>query len=324
MADVTPGIDADSIVDALVDRDRRALARAITAVENRSEAAAGVVAAAYRRAGDVPIIGFTGAGGVGKSTVVDRLTSRYRKESDARVAVVAVDPTSPFTGGALLGDRVRMQRHSEDPRVYVRSMATRGALGGLAAAVYDTLVLLRAAGFDRILVETVGVGQDEVDVAAIADTTCLVLTPSGGDEVQVIKAGVMEVADIFVVNKADLPGVDRAEAQLHAWVTGPAGDGGWSPPIVRTIATEGTGIDELGAAIDAHLAWYRDSRGGEQRRRALARMRLHALLREALVRDARRRGFDAEREDELVEAIARGDLDPYSAARKIVEEVSSP
>jgi LAO/AO transport system kinase len=243
----------------------------------------------------------------------------YRRD-DISVGVLAVDPTSPFTGGALLGDRVRMQRHSEDAGVYVRSMATRGAMGGLAAAVYDTLVLLAVAGFDRLLVETVGVGQDEVDVAGVADTTCVVLTPVGGDEIQAIKAGIMEIADIFVLNKSDMPGTDRAEAQLHAWVTRVADDE-WTPPIVRTVAAQGEGVQELAGAISDHESWYRSSGRAEAKRRTLAKMRLRTLLRERFLSIARARGFDDAREDALIDAIARGDLDPHSAAEQVVTEV---
>ena len=305
-------------VERLAQGDRRALARAITAVENRTPAGEALVRAAYARGRGTPVVGITGASGAGKSTLVDGLAAAYRAE-DITIAVLAIDPSSPFTGGALLGDRVRMQRHTGDEGVYVRSMATRGAMGGLASAVYDTLVLLAAAGFDRLLVETVGVGQDELDVAGVADTTCLVLTPEGGDEIQAIKAGLMEVADVFVLNKADLPGADRAEAQLHAWVAG-AGEGGWSPPIVRTVAARGEGIVELVDAIAAHEARYRDSERGVGRRRALARLRLHALLRDRLVAETRRRGFDQRREDELVAAIAAGETDPHSAAQQVVDE----
>jgi LAO/AO transport system kinase len=311
--------DLAGAVERLAAGDRRVLARAITAVENRSEISAELIRLAFPRARTAPVVGVTGPSGAGKSTLVDVLTAAYRAD-DTTVGVLAIDPTSPFTGGALLGDRVRMQRHTEDAGVYVRSMATRGAMGGLAAAVYDTLVLLSVAGFDRLLIETVGVGQDEVDVAGVADTTCVVLTPVGGDEIQAIKAGIMEVADIYVLNKADLPGADRAEAQLHAWVTR-VEDGDWTPPIVRTVAQQGEGIDELKQAIAEHEEWYRSSGRAASKRRMLAKMRLHTLLRERLVRAAREHGFRAAREDQLIDAIARGELDPYSAAQQVVDEV---
>ncbi len=307
------------LVESLAAGDRRALARAISRVENDSLEAADVVRAAYAHSKSAPIIGITGPSGAGKSTLIDGLTSVFRQEG-VSIGVLVIDPSSPFTGGALLGDRVRMQGHSEDNGVYVRSMATRGAMGGLAAAVYDTLTLLAVAGLDRLLLETVGVGQDEVDVAAVADTTCVVLTPGGGDEIQAIKAGLMEVADIFVLNKADIPGTDRAEAQLHTWVTR-AADDGWSPPIVRTVAAEGKGIDELRAAVAAHEEWYASSGQAEEKRRSLAAMRLRTLLRERLLAALRDNGFDAEAEQQIVGAIARGDVDPHSAAQQIVDEV---
>ncbi|MEC8944195.1 MAG: methylmalonyl Co-A mutase-associated GTPase MeaB [Acidobacteriota bacterium] len=309
--------DVCSIVDRLVGGDRRALAKAITAVENGG--GADLIRQLFPLAGGPPVVGITGPSGAGKSTLVNGLTTAYRAEGKS-VGVLAIDPTSPFTGGALLGDRVRMREHFEDEGVYVRSMATRGAMGGLSAAVYDTLAVLSAAGFDRLLVETVGVGQDEVDVAGVADTTCVVLTPVGGDEIQAIKAGIMEVADIFVLNKSDMPGTDRAEAQLHAWVT-QADDGEWDPRVVRTVGSQGDGIDELKVAIRDHEDWYRASGKAGQRRRALARFRLHTLLRQRLLGAVRSRGLDEKREDELVAAIASGDLDPYSAAESIVAEV---
>ena len=319
MAEATSADQLTEIVDRLAGGDRRALARAISAVENAAPMSEGLVREAFPRAGTAPVVGITGPSGAGKSTLVDCLTAAYRAK-DISIGVLAIDPSSPFTGGALLGDRVRMQRHSEDAGVYVRSMATRGAMGGLAAAVYDTLVLLSVAGFDRLLVETVGVGQDEVDVAGVADTTCVVLTPVGGDEIQAIKAGIMEIADIFVLNKADMPGTDRAQAQLHAWVTRVADDE-WAPPIVRTIAARGEGVEELENAIAAHEDWYRSSGRALAKRRTLAKMRLRTLLRERLLTVARTRGFDTTREEELVDAIARGDLDPYSAAEQVVAEV---
>ena len=315
--DAQTASDICSIVDRIAAGDRRALAQAISAVENGD--GADLVREAFPRGGNAPILGITGPSGCGKSTLVDSLTAAYRAE-ETSIGVLAIDPTSPFTGGALLGDRVRMQRHSEDPGVYVRSMATRGAMGGLTAAVYDTLVLLSVAGLDRLLVETVGVGQDEVDVAGVADTTCVLVTPVGGDEIQAIKAGIMEVADIFVLNKSDLPGADRAEAHLHAWVTR-VDDGEWAPPIVRTVATRGDGIDSLRGAIADHENWYRSSGRAGEKRRTLARLRLRTLLRERLLSAVRDRGFDENREAELVEAIAAGDLDPHSAAQSVVREV---
>ena len=317
MLEATANPDVRSIVDRLVTGDRRALAQAITAVENCG--GADLIRQLFPLASGPPVVGITGPSGAGKSTLVNGLTTAYRAEGRI-VGVLAIDPTSPFTGGALLGDRVRMQQHFEDEGVYVRSMATRGAMGGLSAAVYDTLAVLSAAGFDRLLVETVGVGQDEVDVAGVADTTCVVLTPVGGDEIQAIKAGIMEVADIFVLNKSDMPGTDRAEAQLHAWVT-QADDGEWAPRVVRTVGSQGDGIDKLKAAIEDHENWYRASGKAEQKRRALARFRLHTLLRQRLLGAVRSHGLDEKREDELVVAIASGDLDPYSAAETIVAEV---
>ncbi len=317
MLEATVNPDVRSIVDRLVTGDRRALAQAITAVENCG--GADLIRQLFPLASGPPVVGITGPSGAGKSTLVNGLTTAYRAEGSI-VGVLAIDPTSPFTGGALLGDRVRMQQHFEDEGVYVRSMATRGAMGGLSAAVYDTLAVLSAAGFDRLLVETVGVGQDEVDVAGVADTTCVVLTPVGGDEIQAIKAGIMEVADIFVLNKSDMPGTDRAEAQLHAWVT-QADDGEWAPRVVRTVGSQGDGIDKLKAAIEDHEDWYRASGKAEQKRRALARFRLHTLLRQRLLGAVRSHGLDEKREDELVVAIASGDLDPYSAAETIVAEV---
>ena len=317
MLEATANPDVRSMVDRLVTGDRRALAQAITAVENCG--GADLIRQLFPLASGPPVVGITGPSGAGKSTLVNGLTTAYRAEGRI-VGVLAIDPTSPFTGGALLGDRVRMQQHFEDEGVYVRSMATRGAMGGLSAAVYDTLAVLSAAGFDRLMVETVGVGQDEVDVAGVADTTCVVLTPVGGDEIQAIKAGIMEVADIFVLNKSDMPGTDRAEAQLHAWVT-QVDEGEWAPRVVRTVGSQGDGIDKLKAAIEDHEDWYRASGKAEQKRRALARFRLHTLLRQRLLGAVRSHGLDKKREDELVVAIASGDLDPYSAAESIVAEV---
>ncbi|MFQ5743445.1 MAG: methylmalonyl Co-A mutase-associated GTPase MeaB [Acidobacteriota bacterium] len=312
---------AASLVEQLRAGERRALARSISMVEDRAPASEAIIKGAFGAASIPPVIGVTGPSGSGKSTLVDALTVLYRQQGSS-VGVLAIDPSSPFTGGAMLGDRVRMQRHGEDAGVFVRSMATRGTLGGLAAAVYDTLVLLAAAGLERLLVETVGVGQDEVDIAGVADTTCVVLTPGSGDEIQAIKAGIMEIADLFVLNKADVKGADRAEAQLRAWVArAPAG--GWTPPILRTVALEGEGIVQLQDAIAAHQSWYSSSGRGTCKRRALAALRLQSLLRERLMRMAQEKGLDQAREAELVEAMVEGKLDPYSAADEAMAFVNA-
>ena len=310
---------ASELVDQLVAGDRRVLARAISLAEDRRPEATEVIRLAFLRTAATPIVGVTGPSGAGKSTLVDALTSLYRQGGET-IGILAVDPSSPFTGGALLGDRVRMQRHSEDAGVYMRSMATRGTLGGLAAAAYDAMTLLAAAGLDRLLVETIGVGQDEVDVAGVADTTCIVLTPASGDEVQAIKAGIMEVADVLVLNKSDMQGADRTEAVLRGWVSA-ASERGWRPPIVRTVAPEGVGLEELRDAVAAHEEWYRSSGQAETKRRSLAALRLRTLLRDRLLARARKLVFDEAREAELVEAIAAGELDPYSAAEEVVSRL---
>lgn len=281
-----------------------------------------MVKAVFAAAPPTPVVGITGQTGTGKSTLADALTAVYRARG-ATIGVLAVDPSSPFTGGAVLGDRVRMCRHGEDAGVYVRSMATRGMMGGLAAAAYDTLTLLAAAGFERLLVETVGVGQDEIDVAGVAETTCLVLTPGAGDDVQALKAGIVEVADIFVLNKADLEGAEKLESQLRAWVTAVT-DAERAPAIVTTVATEEEGIERLADAIAEHEAWCASTGAGVEKRRALARVRLRSLLRDRLLEVARARGFDRELEIELVEEIAAGRLDPHSAAERVIAAIADP
>jgi LAO/AO transport system kinase len=312
--------EISSLVEKVMEGDLRALARSISLIEDGSADLSDIMRSAGATATMAPIVGITGPSGAGKSSLVDALVACYRR-SGVTVGVLAVDPTSPLTGGALLGDRVRMNRHSGDVGVFVRSMATRGALGGLAAAAYDALVLMTAAGFDRLIVETVGVGQDEVDVAGVADTTCVVLTPGAGDEVQAIKAGILEVGDIFVLNKADLAGADQAEAQLRAWVAG-AQDEAWPPPVLRTVATSEEGVEDLHAAVEHHSTWLRSSGEASLKRRALARLRLRSLLRDRLFRMARACGFDHAREAELVDAIASGDLGAHGAVEQIIADMS--
>jgi LAO/AO transport system kinase len=273
------------------------------------------------RTGRARVIGLTGAPGVGKSTVTAALVGAYRERAE-RVGVLAVDPTSPFTGGALLGDRVRMQDHATDPGVFIRSMATRGHLGGLAAATPQALRVLDAAGFGVILVETVGVGQAEVEVAALADTTVVLAAPGMGDAIQAAKAGILEVADIFVVNKYDKPGAQETVRDLRAMIAmAPRGDGDWKPPIVTTTATAGEGIADLAAKLDGHWSWLGSSGERDRRRRERARAEVAAIAVAALRQRMGGLPGDA-RLDELAARVAAGELDAYSAADELVAAVA--
>ena len=258
--------------------DLRALARTATFIENRPREAEPLLRELFPHIGRARMIGITGAPGAGKSTLVDHMIRLLRDES-RRVGVIAVDPSSPWSGGAILGDRVRMQRHHDDAGVFVRSMATRGCLGGLARATTDMTVLLDAAGFDTILIETVGVGQDEVEIVRVADATLVLLVPGLGDDVQALKAGIMEIADVFVLNKADLDGADRLEQEVRAAVSLAARADGWSPAVVRAVASEGRGIADVLTAAREYLA-----RGGGERRTAENwAARLHEMLRERVL-----------------------------------------
>ena len=302
--------------------DARALARLVSLVENGAPELRPVMKALAPLTGGARVIGLTGAPGVGKSTMTTALVSAYR-ERDLRVGVLAVDPTSPFTGGALLGDRVRMQDHATDPGVFIRSMASRGHLGGLAAATPQALRVLDAAGFGPVLVETVGVGQAEVEVASLADTTLVLVAPGTGDAVQAAKAGILEVGDIFVVNKCDNPGAQETVRNLRTMIAmAERGEGDWKPPIVTTTATAGEGIADLTAALDAHWSWLDSSGERDRRRRARAWEEVAAVAVAALRQ--RMGGLPGDsRLDELAARVAAGELDPYSAADELVAAASA-
>ena len=290
----------------------RALARAITLVERRDLAVRELQQALRDRARPAYVVGFTGAPGTGKSTIVDGLISLLRKQ-ERSVAVIATDPNSPFTGGAILGDRIRMQRHSLDPKVFIRSMGARGHLGGLSLATREAIRLLGAFGFDPVILETVGVGQSELEVAAVADTTVVVLTPNLGDGVQMIKAGILEIADIFVVNKSDLEGHKRVAMELRGMLN-LSPKAAWRPPIIATAAVRQEGIEELWAAIEAHRK-HLETTG---RASAQAEKRLKDETAEVVAEVARERARDALGEDSKLSQRLLQDGTPYEVADEIL------
>ncbi|HEY5253490.1 MAG TPA: methylmalonyl Co-A mutase-associated GTPase MeaB, partial [Acidobacteriaceae bacterium] len=287
-------------------------------VENNSSGAAAVLSACFPHAGHALRIGLTGAPGSGKSTLVDQLARHYRAQEHP-VGIIAVDPTSPFTGGAVLGDRIRMQTHHADPGLYIRSMATRGFLGGLASTTADIASIVEASGKTRLMIETVGVGQDEVDIVRLADVTVVVLVPGLGDDVQSIKAGILEIADIFVVNKSDREGADRVEREIRTMQSlGGHGDG-WVPPVMRTIASTGEGTAALAEAIDRCAAWLGQSGKLEEKRQAAWRERLLEMIRQRLTQELVHHRMGVSKMEDYASAVARGDEDPYVLVERLVQ-----
>ncbi|MGH9514371.1 MAG: methylmalonyl Co-A mutase-associated GTPase MeaB [Terriglobales bacterium] len=307
----------ENLISSLRAGDPRALARAISTVENHSPGWIELLKELFPHTGKARTIGLTGAPGAGKSTLVDQLAKHYREQNHT-IGIIAVDPTSPYTGGAILGDRIRMQRHFSDPGIYIRSMATRGSLGGLARTTADVAVVLDAAGRDLVLIETVGVGQDEIDIVRLADVTVVILVPGMGDDVQTIKAGIMEIADIFVINKVDHDGAERVEREIRAMQSLAIRADQWTPPIVKTVASEGRGTTELANAIANYESHQQKQGLISQRRKQNWEARLLEMLRDTLLQEVRA-GLTHGELSQLAAQITEHKRDPYS----VVEEIAA-
>jgi LAO/AO transport system kinase len=295
----------------------RAVSRAITAIENHAPEAESLLKNLFPHTGAAYLSGITGAPGTGKSTLVDRLAAHYRKAAQ-KVGVIAVDPTSPYTGGAILGDRIRMQSHAGDGGIFIRSMATRGFLGGLSRATAEVALVLDAAGKKQVLIETVGVGQDEVDIVRLADCVLVMLVPGLGDDIQSMKAGLMEIADIFVLNKADREGADRLEEQLHAMLSLVMPRDGWHPPVIRTVATENAGVDTLAAAIERFRAHFESSGQREKKHQEHWKNRLLGLLESRLLERVLQGAEGEKKLDRLAAEVSQRKKDPFTAVSELL------
>jgi LAO/AO transport system kinase len=310
-------IAVDTWASQIFAGDVRAIARAITAIEDHDPHAEELLKQIFPSTGRAHVVGLTGAPGTGKSTLVNHLAAHYRHLGE-QVGIIAIDPTSPYTGGAILGDRIRMQGHASDTGIFIRSMATRGSLGGMARATGDVALILDAAGKQHVLVETVGVGQDEVDIVRLADCTLVLLVPGMGDDVQNMKAGLMEIADIFVLNKSDREGVEHLEAQLEAMLELAPERDGWKPKIVRTVATENRGVGELAAAIAEYREHFDRASGRQAKKVEHWKRRLITLAEELFLE----RALPSQQEEAALDALAREVADrrkdPYAAAHELL------
>lgn len=309
--------DIGTLVERLLSGDPRSVARAISIAENGSADAGELMRSVFPKTGRAKVIGITGSPGAGKSSLVDKLATLYKDRGD-KVGIVAIDPSSPFSGGAILGDRIRMSTLGLDRNIFIRSMATRGNLGGLSRATVDAVAILDAAGYDKIIIETVGVGQDEVEVVKTADVSVVVLVPGMGDDIQAIKAGIMEIGDVFVINKADREGVIRTEKELEALLSLAHRPDMWNPPIVKTIAPENKGLEDLAEAIARYLEFVETADNAE-RKTSIAKWRLTELLRERLLKELLSKEATASKLEESAKAVAERNIDPYSAVEEILK-----
>jgi len=311
-------MSASELIDKVLRGDPRSIARAITAVENGASDAAALMKGIFPHTGKALVVGITGAPGAGKSSLVDKLALFY-KDRGERIGIVCVDPSSPFSGGAILGDRIRMATLGLDKNVFIRSMATRGNLGGLSRATVDAVAILDAAGFEKIIVETVGVGQDEVEIVKTADVSVVVLVPGMGDDIQAIKAGIMEIGDVFVINKSDREGVLRTQKELEALLSLAHRPDFWNPPIVKTVATENKGIEDLSAAIESYRAFQSGTEASLTRKQAVARWRLLELLQERLLNELLSQNGTEARLQQLAERVATKETDLYTAVEELID-----